>query len=312
LNVNISIGAALYPNHGNQFEQLIQHAKIALTEAKLHNHIYEFFHVSMEDKVLERLVLENDLFHALAGSEFQLVYQPQVHLKSGKIIGFEALLRWHHPVKGLINPETFIPIAEETGLIIPIGEWVLRTACRQLKEFHEQGYSSLAVAVNLSIRQFYQNNLKQIVIEVLEENRLSPQFLELEITESMMMNAEYALQTLKDLKKLGIKIAIDDFGTGYSSLSYLKSLPADRLKIDQSFIRDLPHNKDGLSVVSMIISLARYLNLEVIAEGVETSAQQEILRAKSCHQAQGYLYSRPLPPDELLKKLKNSQHSLGA
>lgn len=312
LKVNLSIGVAVYPDFGMEFEEILHHANIALVEAQQQNHSFVFYQSCLDGKALDRLVLENDLFHALSRNELHIFYQPQVNISTGKVIGLEALLRWHHPSKGIITPEKFIPIAEETGLIIPIGEWVIRTACWQLKQLHDKGFPSLVVAVNLSIRQFYQQNLVETIKEILEETKVSPQYLELEITESMMMNFEHAMKALSELKQLGISIAIDDFGTGYSSLSYLKNLPVDRLKIDQSFVRDLYQDKDSLSVISMIISLAHHLKLEVIAEGVETSFQKEILQSERCQQVQGYLYSPPLPAEELVIKLDNIQHSFEA
>ena len=235
----------------------------------------------MDGKALDRLVLENHLHYALKKNELYLVYQPQVDIETGQIQGVEALLRWQHPKYGLISPAQFIPIAEETGLIIPIGEWVLRTACRQLKEWHDQGLTSLSIAVNLSITPILFTRFNQTVKGVLNQTGLPPEDLELEITESMMMNMEHASDTLKDLKKLGCKIAIDDFGTGYSSLSYLKHLPIDRLKIDRTFIMDLAENEQDDAIVSTIISMAQHLQLEVIAEGVETTEQKRFCERNS-------------------------------
>ena len=302
LNVSVTIGGALYPDHGTEDEKLLKHANLALTEA-LQQHVpFRMYEPYMDGKALDRLVLENHLHYALKKNELYLVYQPQVDIESNQIQGVEALLRWQHPKYGLISPAQFIPIAEETGLMIPIGEWVLRTACRQLKEWHDQGLTSLSVSVNLSSRQFYSQDLTQTVKGVLDQTGLQPEDLELEITESMMMNMGHALDTLKDLKKLGCKIAIDDFGTGYSSLSYLKHLPIDRLKIDRTFITDLAENEQDDAIVSTIISMAQHLQLEVIAEGVETTEQREILRKKQCTHIQGYLYSPPIAPENCLQQ----------
>jgi diguanylate cyclase (GGDEF)-like protein/PAS domain S-box-containing protein len=312
LNVSATIGGSLYPNHGKDGDDLLKQANIALMEAQQQQVPFQMYQPTMEGKALDRLVLENHLHHALQKNELQLVYQPQVDIVTGQIQGLEALLRWHHPSYGSISPAQFIPIAESTGLIIPIGEWVLRTACRQLKEWHDNGLSSLHIAVNLSSRQFYSQDLIETVHSILKETGISPEFLELEITESMMMNMEHASKTLKDLKQLGCKIAIDDFGTGYSSLNYLKHLPIDRLKIDRSFIRDLAENEQDDTIVSTIISMAQHLQLDVIAEGVETPEQKRILREKQCTHVQGYLYSPPITPenflqqwDQLLQKAKS-------
>lgn len=308
LNVSMSIGVALYPKDGTNAEELLKHANLTLMEAQLQNSPYLFYQNSMEGKGLERLVFENDLYRALSNDELFVVYQPQMDIDTGKILGLEALLRWHHPKHGLISPATFIPIAEENGLIIPIGEWVLRTACRQIKQWHDLGLPQLVISVNLSIRQFYQQDLVGTVKEILIENQLSPEYLELEITESIIMNVEHTMETLQALKSLGIIIAIDDFGTGYSSLSYLKHLPVDRLKIDQSFVRDLLNDEDDTTIVSTIISMARHLNLDVIAEGVETSKQKDILFAQQCKRIQGYYFSQPLKAKDFLDQFTDLQN----
>ncbi|MBB6447619.1 EAL domain-containing protein [Bacillus benzoevorans] len=298
LNVSGTIGSALYPHHGNEGDELLKHANIALIEAQQQQVSFQIYKPSMGGHAFDRLVLENHLHHALQRNELRLVYQPQVDIVTGQIQGVEALIRWHHPNYGPISPAQFIPIAENTGLIVPIGEWVLQTACRQLKEWHEHGISSLCMAVNLSSRQFYSQDLIETIKGTLHETGLPPEALELEITESMMMNIEHATKTLHDLKDLGCKIAIDDFGTGYSSLNYLKHLPIDRLKIDQSFIRDLSGDEQDDAIISTIISMAQHLQLDIIAEGVETPEQQKILRKKQCTHVQGYLYSPPLAPED--------------
>ncbi|WP_394238396.1 EAL domain-containing protein [Niallia oryzisoli] len=304
LNASVTIGVAVYPYHGISCDLLFKHANVALIEAKQQNISFQFYRSSMDGKAMERLIFENDLFHALGNKELYLVYQPQVDIQSGEIIGLEALIRWQHPKHGWISPGKFIPIAEETGLIVPIGEWVLRTACLQMKQWHDEGYPPLAIGVNLSIRQFYQDDLVEMVKEVLAVTQLAPEYLDLEITESMMMNADYAMKKLQDLKEIGVQISIDDFGTGYSSLSYIKHLPVDRLKIDQSFVRDIAHNQEetDAAIVSTIIALANNLNLHVIAEGVETDTQKDFLKDRKCQQFQGYLFSPPLPPEEFSLK----------
>lgn len=300
LNVSLGCGVAIYPEDGTNTDLLLQHANSALVEAQNHNKPIQFYELSMDGKALDNLVFENDLYHALSNQELHVVYQPQVDIFEGRVIGLEALLRWNHPVHGSISPLKFIPIAEETGLIIPIGQWVIRRACLQMKEWLDKGLPPLRVSVNLSIRQFYQQNLVDSIKEILEETGLPAQYLELEITESMMMNIEHTKKTLEDLKELGIWIAVDDFGTGYSSLSYLKHLPVDRLKIDQSFVRDIVNKDSDLTIISTIILMASFLNLEVIAEGVETIFQKEMLQSQNCAQIQGYLISKPLPPDQLV------------
>ena len=302
LNVSVTIGSSIYPNHGNEGDELLKHANVALMEAVQQQVSFKMYQPCMDDKALDRLVLENDLHYALQKDELHLVYQPQIDIVTGQIKGLEALLRWNHSRYGPISPAQFIPMAENTGLIIPIGEWVLRTACKQLKEWHDHGLSFLSIAVNLSSRQFISQDLIDTVKEILLETGIPSKDLELEITESMMMNMEDASKTLQDLKKLGCKIAIDDFGTGYSSLHYLKHLPIDRLKIDQSFIRDLTENEQDDTIVSTIISMAQHLKLEVIAEGVETQEQKNVLRKKQCTHVQGYLYSPPLAPEDFLQQ----------
>lgn len=302
LNVSVTIGSVVYNNKKIEVDELLKHANMALMEAQQQQVPFQMYQPFMDGKAFDRLVLENHLHHALQRNELRLVYQPQVDIVSGEIQGVEALLRWHHPSYGFISPAEFIPIAENTGLIIPIGEWVLRTACRQLKEWHDQGLSFLQIAVNLSSRQLYSQDLIQTVKGILQETGLPPGDLELEITESMMMNIGHASKTLQDLKHLGCKIAIDDFGTGYSSLNYLKHLPIHRLKIDQSFIRDLAENEQDDMIVSTIISMAQHLQLDVIAEGVETQVQMDILRMNQCTHVQGYLYSPPLAPENFLQQ----------
>lgn len=244
--------------------------------------------------------IETDLKKAIARNEFRLYYQPKVNLLSGKIIGVEALIRWFHPEKGLIPPLDFIPVAEETGLIIPIGEWVLRTACLQNKAWQREGYLPMVMSVNLSARQLYQPRFVQLVQEVLTETGLKPDYLELEITESMMVDTNHALPTINGLKDLGVQISLDDFGTGFSALFYLKEFPINKIKIDQSFIRNCTSDSNDTTIVKTIIAMAHQLQMGVIAEGIESTDQLKFLQQNFCNHGQGYLFSKPLPPEELV------------
>ncbi|MES2017682.1 MAG: EAL domain-containing protein [Pseudomonadota bacterium] len=291
-----SVGIAVYPGDGASAEILTKHADIAMYRAKeTGRNSYQFYTAAMSLNTQERLAIEADLRHALERGQFDLHYQPQVALASGAIVGMEVLLRWHHPEHGMIAPARFIALAEEMGLIIPIGAWVLRAACAQTRAWQLAGLGQLRVAVNLSPRQFTQKGLVESIAAVLRETGLEACWLELELTESMVMgDVDNAIVILRDLKRLGVKIAIDDFGTGYSSLSYLRRFPIDVLKIDQSFVRDITLEADGAAIVSTIISLAHSLRLQVVAEGVETTAQLAYLREHGCNQVQGYLFSRPL------------------
>ncbi|WP_416828998.1 EAL domain-containing protein [Ectobacillus polymachus] len=299
LKVTLNIGIAMYPDHGENETELLKHAQIAMREAQKVSELYMFYHSKMKQQFEERLALEHDLYEALDKREFYLEYQPQVEIITGCIDSVEALIRWKHPKKGWISPATFIPIAEETGLIVPIGKWVLETACKQAKQWHEEGISNIRVAVNLSIRQFFQQNLVQMVEDILERTNLSPNYLELEITESMTMDTNHAIELLHDLKRLGVKIAVDDFGTGYSSMSYLKDFPIDCLKIDRSFVCNVQTNHDDAVLISMIISMAKHLKLKVIAEGVEDIGQFSYLAAGDCDTIQGYLFSKPISAEAL-------------
>ena len=299
LNITLNIGVAIYPDHGENNEQLLSHAQVAMREAQKVTERYVFYHSAMAKQLVDRLILEHDLHHAVEKGELFLEYQPQVNLQSGEIYAVEALVRWKHPEKGWISPGAFIPIAEETGLIVPIGEWILETACKQTKKWHDEGIPNIGVAVNLSIRQFFQQNLVQMVEDILERTNLAPYYLELEITESMTMDTCHTIQVLQDLKKLGVKIAVDDFGTGYSSMSYLKDFPIDRLKIDRSFINQVQSNSHDGALISMIISMAKHLQLQVVAEGVEEVDQLAFLTERDCDSIQGYLFSKPISPEEV-------------
>jgi len=250
-------------------------------------------------------VLQGELRNAVAQSEFVLDYQPQVDLRSGRIFAVEALVRWRHPRLGVVPPIRFIPMAEETGLIVPIGDWVLREACRQNKAWQDAGLPPMVVSVNVSARQFKEKNLINRVVGALESSGLEARYLELELTESLIMqDVELAVATMKDLQSLGIQLSIDDFGTGYSSLSALKTFPVTRLKIDKSFVDGLLADENDRAVAGAVISLGQTLNLRVIAEGVETDAQAEFLRSINCDEMQGYLFSKPLPAQDIEDMLK--------
>ncbi|HWP46038.1 MAG TPA: EAL domain-containing protein [Candidatus Limnocylindrales bacterium] len=305
-HITASIGITLYPSDGEDTQTLLKNADTALYRAKEQGrNVYQFYTPAMNAKTLERLTLETNLRRALERKEFVIYYQPRVKINTKRIIGMEALVRWQHPELGLISPVKFIPLAEETGLIIPLGEWVLRTACEQTKAWQEAGFPPLRVGVNLSARQFQQPNLVERVAQVLKETGLHPHYLELEITESAaMQNAEYTLPVLYHLKEMGIHISIDDFGTGYSSLSYLKKFPFHTLKLDQSFIRDLTTDPNDAMIAKVVITLAHGLKLEVVAEGVETQEQLNFLKQLQGDEVQGYLFSKPLPAEEFEELLR--------
>ena len=291
-----SMGVAAYPDDGDNAETLIKHADIAMYRAKEQgrNH-WQSYAPAMNASMLARLSLESELRHALERGQFHLVYQPQVELDSGTVVGMEALLRWQHPTLGAIAPGDFIHLAEEMGLIVPIGAWALQTACAQAKAWQRAGLGGLRMAVNLAARQFRQGGLLQSVREILAVTGLEPRFLELELTESMMMqDVDQAIATMGKLKALGLQLSIDDFGTGYSSLAHLRHFPIDVLKIDKSFVSDILYSADDAAIVQAIIALAHSLRLKVIAEGVETAQQLAFLRQHGCDQMQGYLFSRPL------------------
>jgi EAL domain-containing protein (putative c-di-GMP-specific phosphodiesterase class I) len=306
--IGVSVGISLYPDNGQDATQLIRNADTAMYLAKSQGrNTYRFYTSALTAAANQRLNLESKLRRALERGEFVLHYQPQVSIPDGRIVGMEALLRWHHPEEGLIPPLRFIPLAEETGLIQPIGKWVLRTACAQLRAWVDQGMPLLTMAVNLSPRQFAQPDLVEQVREALEFGELPAQYLELEITESAIMDSgEKARTTLKALKDLGITLSIDDFGTGYSSLAYLKQLPIDKLKIDKSFVDGIPDDRNDAAITATIISMAKNLNLSVLAEGVETEAQRHFLSEPGCDAYQGYLFSRPLPAADIAAMCLNS------
>lgn len=307
ISLSASIGIALSPKDGEDIDELMQHAEAALSYAKqLGGNQFQFYSSNIQAVSVELLNLETNLRYALEHSQFQVYYQPQVDLVSGRIIGAEALIRWIHPEQGFISPGQFIPLAEQNGLIVPIGEWVLQTACQQVKTWQEQGLPSLRIAVNLSMRQFNQTDLVDKIVKILTSTQLEPQYLELELTESMLVdNIKLANAQLKALKALGISISLDDFGTGYSSLSYLQKFNLDILKIDRCFITDINHNEKNATITKAIISMAHGLNLHVVAEGVETKGELEFLRQQKCNTIQGYLFSPPVPKDKFAEILKN-------
>jgi len=312
LFITVSIGISVYPDDAQQADLLMKNADTAMYRAKecgRNNH--QFYSPTMNARALERLTLENRLHTALEHDEFQLYYQPQMDLRNGRIIGMEALLRWSTEEWGWVSPMDFIPLLEETGLILPVGEWVLQQACAQNSAWQAAGYTPLRIAVNLSARQFGQQNLVERLETVLAKTGLAAQYLELEITESIMMDAVSAkLEVLGELKDAGLQLAVDDFGTGYSSLSYLKRFPVNTIKIDQSFVRDMTRDPADAAIVATVITLAHNLKHKVIAEGVETEEQLEMLRQLKCDEIQGYLISRPLPAVEVPQWLDN-QASVG-
>ncbi|CAN7709390.1 EAL domain-containing protein [Variovorax paradoxus] len=296
-----SMGVATYPADGADADALLMNADAAMSHAKASGrNNFEFYAAEMSGAIRDELALREGLRHALARSEFHLAYQPQLDMESGRVTGVEALIRWQHPERGLVSPAQFIPLAEETGLIVPIGEWVLRTACFQNKAWQDAGLPPFIVSVNVSARQFRERTLIAQVALALRDSGLEPRLLELELTESLVMeDLDKALQSMKALRAMGVQLSIDDFGTGYSSLSALKRFPIARLKIDQSFVRDIPGDEEDKAIAKTIIALGHELNLKVIAEGVETEQQLEFLRAHGCDEMQGYLFSRPVPPAEL-------------
>jgi diguanylate cyclase (GGDEF)-like protein/PAS domain S-box-containing protein len=297
LRVTGSIGIANYPNDGMDVDVLLANADAAMYRAKeIGRDNFQFYTPALNTKAHEKFQLQEELRNAVVNSEFVLAYQPQVDLRSGRVFAVEALIRWKHPTLGMVPPNKFIPIAEETGLIVPIGDWVLHEACRQNKAWQDAGLPHVCVSVNVSARQFREKNLIARVVSALTDSGLEAKFLELELTESLIMqDVEQAVDTMKELQGLGIHLSIDDFGTGYSSLSALKNFPVARLKIDKSFISDLPTNENDKAVASAVISLGQKLNLRVIAEGVETDDQVAFLRENNCDEMQGYHFSKPIP-----------------
>jgi len=304
--ITASLGIAFYPNDGDDGETLLKNALSAMMKAKKTGRgKYQLYDSKAGTKFLDLIELDNYMHHALENDEFVLHYQPQVDVSTGRIVGAEALIRWNNPSLGMISPAKFIPLAEENGLIIPIGDWVLRTACRQNMKWMNQGYDPIYISVNISALQIAQGDFIEKIVQILKETGMSPQFLELEITESIAMeDTETRIKILEVLRNMGIRIAIDDFGTGYSSLNYLRKFQITTLKIDQSFTRELASNSKDAAIVSTILAIGQNLNLTVTAEGVETQEQLDILREKKCDIIQGYYYSKPLPGEDLEKLLK--------
>jgi EAL domain-containing protein (putative c-di-GMP-specific phosphodiesterase class I) len=301
-----SIGIAMFPADGSDVHTLTKNADMAMYLAKEDGkNDFRFFTKEVKMLSIERLTLETCLRHALARNEFSLHYQPKVDLATGQITGVEALLRWTHPDYGMLPPAQFIPLAEETGLIVPMGRWVLKEACAQNMAWQRRGLRPVSMAVNLSPRQFVDENLLQDIDEALAASGMSPVLLQLEVTESMMMrNVSRAIKVLDAIQSRGIRLAIDDFGTGYSSMSLMKQLPIDTIKIDRSFVRDLPDDTEDRAIAQAIISMGKALGMTIVAEGVETPEQETFLRNHGCDEMQGFLLSRPVPPEQLADLLR--------
>ena len=306
LHITASIGIALFPQDGTIPDVLIKNADAAMYKSKdLGKNQFSLYKPDMNEEVMERLNVEANLFRAIKNEEFQIVYQPQLSLKTNKIIGFEALVRWNKPDMGVLAPYKFIPIAEETNLIIPLGEWIIKKVCEQAKIWHDKGFK-LSAGINISAKQFNQNNLIDVLQKTINNTGIDPKFIELELTESIIMkNVERTLKICNKLKKMGVNISVDDFGTGYSSLSYLKDFPIDKLKIDQSFISNLAdHDGDDAKIANLVIDLGHNLGLEVVAEGVETQNQIDFLRKYACDEIQGFILSKPLEINEFEKLVR--------
>jgi predicted signal transduction protein with EAL and GGDEF domain len=303
---NASIGLSLYPQDGETMDELLKNADIAMYVAKHEGgNAYRFYSKELHSRSADELGMVMALRRAVENNELVLYYQPQIEISSGRPVGVEAVVRWAHPEFGLIQPLHFVRIAEETGLIVPIGEWVLKTACAEVKSWQQSGFSDIGVAVNLSARQFRDSRLVTQIATTLGATGLSPHSLEIEITESVIMGqTDHTIDVLKRLVDLGVRVAIDDFGTGYSSLAYLKRFPVHKVKIDRAFVRDIHENRDDAAIVEAIVTMARTLGLGVVAEGVETREQLEYLAALGCHEYQGYYFSRPLPAAELVALLR--------
>ncbi len=314
IRLRATIGITLFPEDGDSTEKLLQKAEQTMTLAKSRSrNRYQFYIASVDSEMRRRRELEKDLRDALSRNQFHLVYQPQISYREHRVVGVEALIRWQHPEHGLVPPDLFIPLAEQNGTIIAIGEWVLDQACRQLREWHDQGFTELRMAVNLSTVQLHHTELPRVVNNLMQIYRLPPRSLELEVTETgLMEDISTAAQHLLSLRRSGALIAIDDFGTGYSSLSYLKSLPLDKIKIDKSFVQDLLDDDDDATIVRAIIQLGKSLGMQVIAEGVETAEQEAYIISEGCHEGQGYYYSKPLQARELAVFLKQAERNNAA
>lgn len=305
IHIQASLGITLYPEDGNTSDKLLNQADLAMRQVKEQGGgSYQFYSAEMDALAAERQALEAGLAQALERSELRLFYQPQVNSITGRIMGVEALIRWEHPEMGLLYPGKFIPLAESTGLIVPLGEWVLRTACKQAQAWQADSRLPIRVSVNLSVRQFKQQNLIATIAQILEETQLGADVLVIELTEtSVMENVDITINTLQELRQMGVHISIDDFGTGYSSLNYLKRFPLDTLKIDQSFVKDITTDANDAAIAKAIIAMAQSMQLKVIAEGVETEEQFSFLRQIGCHAMQGHLFSQPITAEEFEKLL---------
>lgn len=304
--VGCSIGIAVYPTDGEDADTLIKHADTAMYHAKAEgNNEYQYYTKTMKEAALERITIENDLRKAIDRDEFELYYQPKIDIRSRRVVGVEALLRWRHPVDGLITPQVFMDVAESTGRIVAIGEWVVQQACRQITAWLAEGLPPFSVAVNVSAVQFSKPELLSTIVNALEESRIDPGMLELEITETAMMkDSETTMGTLRQLRHVGVSVSLDDFGTGYSSLSYVSRFPLDSLKIDRTFVAGLDSSEESAGIVNAIIAMAHSLGLTVVAEGVETEEQANLLRSMGCDQLQGFLYGRPVPATEVSRLIR--------
>jgi EAL domain-containing protein (putative c-di-GMP-specific phosphodiesterase class I) len=306
ITMSTSIGVSIYPNDGVTADILLRNADSAMYRAKdRRGNDYQFYNSEMNDRSLAQLEQESEIRDAIANNEFFLVYQPQLDLADEKLVAVEALVRWRHPTKGVLLPIDFIPVAEETGLIVPISEWVLRTACKQNKAWQVAGFPPIRIAVNITSEQFKLQNLSTIVADILKESQLEAKYLELELTENVIISNVAVMKTVGQLKELGVSITIDDFGTGYSSLSYLHKIPLDRLKIDGSFIQNIHSAHDDEAIVRAVIAMAKSLSLNVLAEGVETEDQLNFLKEHACEEVQGFYFSKPLSNKEFENLLKN-------
>lgn len=307
LSISSSMGIAIYPQDGVEADDLLRNADAAMYHAKkLGGGQFQFYSKEMNEKVLDQLELESALYQAISNNEFSLWYQPQLHIENHKLEAVEALIRWHHPQKGMLLPIDFIPLAERNGLTIPIGDWVIRQACMQNKAWQEMGLPPIRMAVNLTSQQISQLDFVQKVKNILQETQLEPHYLEFELSETSLVN-DAIVQKMNELRTIGIEIALDDFGTGYANLHHLRNLALNRLKIDRSFISNIQFNRNDEVIIHAIIAMARSLNLEVLAEGVETAKQLDFLKQHHCNQIQGFYFSKPMPADELTFILKNPE-----
>lgn len=311
LYISSSIGISIYPDDGVSAQNLIKYADAAMYKAKDEGrNNFQYYSAEMTELAFERVVMDTSLREALKNGDFVVYYQPQVNGNNNKLVGMEALVRWQHPIMGLVAPSKFIPLAEETGMIIPLDQYVMRCAMTQIAKWYKEGFKPGVVALNLAMKQLHQKDFISILETMLKETECKAEWIELEVTESQIMtNPEEAIKILKQINDMGIKLAVDDFGTGYSSLSYLKRLPIDKLKIDQSFIRDLPEDEEDASITKAVIALSKSLNLRVIAEGVETKEQKEFLIENGCNNIQGYFYGKPMPANEMEKVLSKGFNS---